>query len=278
MGGGAFPTVLRSAIRARGLTLERLRVRLGERGHRVGLSTLSGWQHGRARPSSPQVVRVLEDILELPRGTLTALVPRAALAERAGALGELLAHFPGSREHTVDVLTRHDTVTVGADRRTARLWTREVLRARRDGVDRILVRYFGDEGCDIDRVVLDGLENCLVGEVRRHPVEPVMVAELHFGQALRAGETWVLERALTDGTGGVGTEYACTVRRRVDQYLLQVRFDPAALPAACLSFAQTDLYEPRRETARLPLNTHHAAHLSVSGLLGGLVGVAWRWE
>ena len=66
---GPFHTALRAAIRERGLTLDRLRWHLAQRGIRIGLSTLSLWQHGHSRPerdSSLKAVRALEDVLGLP--------------------------------------------------------------------------------------------------------------------------------------------------------------------------------------------------------------------
>jgi len=54
-----FHETLRAAIRARGLTLDRVRHHLAERGCTVGLSTLSGWQHGHTRPASPATVHAL---------------------------------------------------------------------------------------------------------------------------------------------------------------------------------------------------------------------------
>jgi hypothetical protein len=74
---GPFEHALRLAIRSRGLTLDRLRVRLLERGVRTSLASLSNWQRGRCRPErvpSMRAVRELEDILGLPGDSLVALL------------------------------------------------------------------------------------------------------------------------------------------------------------------------------------------------------------
>ncbi|WP_326643260.1 hypothetical protein OG884_06800 [Streptosporangium sp. NBC_01755] len=66
---GPFHVALRVAVQARGLTLNRLRHRLGERGLRVGTTSLSYWQQGLRRPERPEslrAVRALEEILILP--------------------------------------------------------------------------------------------------------------------------------------------------------------------------------------------------------------------
>jgi len=272
-----FHETLREAIRARGLTLERVRHHLAERGCTVGLSTLSGWQHGHTRPASSQAVQALEDVLELPCGTLAALIPHGELDERTGTLGELLDSLPGSRERGMDILSHHDKVLVDASGHAYTTWSRIVVRARRDGLDRYYTRFFGDRGCDLDAVVVEPVDNCRLGRVRRHPSVPVMVTEILFGQSLAAGQTWVFERRISDGGGQPTLEYAYAVRQRVSQYVLQVRFDPAARPVECVSFAQPNLYEPVHRTARLALTPYHSVHLTAGNLVAGVLGIAWTW-
>ncbi|TDC68141.1 XRE family transcriptional regulator, partial [Actinomadura sp. GC306] len=69
-----FAGALRQAIQASGLTLERIRHRLCRRGLTVSVATLSYWQRGRSRPRSRDVVVALEEILQVPPGTLTELL------------------------------------------------------------------------------------------------------------------------------------------------------------------------------------------------------------
>ncbi|NVI92824.1 helix-turn-helix domain-containing protein [Actinomadura sp. BRA 177] len=69
-----FAGALRQAVQASGLTLERIRHRLGRRGLTVSVATLSYWQRGRSRPRSRTVVVALEEILQVPQGTLTDLL------------------------------------------------------------------------------------------------------------------------------------------------------------------------------------------------------------
>jgi hypothetical protein len=279
---GPFHDTLRAAIRARGLTLDRVRCRLAEKGWPVGLSTLSGWQHGHTKPASPGPVYALEEVLDLPRGALVDLIPRSDLDERSGALGELLDHLPGARERNVDLLCQHDKVSVDAGRRSSRIWSRIVVRARRDGVDRYVMRFFADSSNDplinpADQVAIEAGENCRLGEVRRHPHVPVIVAEFLFGQKLSAGESWVFERRVHNPAGPPSVVHACAVRHRVEQYLLQIRFAPSARPVDCHAFSQADLYEPPRRIAALPLSAHHGVHLLGTPLITGVHGIAWRW-
>jgi hypothetical protein len=287
---GPFHVAFRAAVRERGLTLDRLRWHLARRGVRVAVSSLSDWQHGHSRPgpASMRAVSALEQILGLPRDSLVRLLvapdgagqarrPREGLDERADIVAQLLDDLPGHGLRDVDVLSRHDKVCVDARRRASVVWSRMAVRARRDGVDRFVLRYFGDTGCDVAGVRIRLLENCRLGEVRRHPTG-VVVAELLFDEVLSAGRTWVFEKQLIDDSGGPCTEYAHGFLRAEEQYVLEVRFDPAQLPVDCHAFGKPGLHDERRRTADLTLNRQHAVHLNASRVRAGLVGIAWSWR
>lgn len=84
----SFDGALRAAIQARGLSLERLHVRLAERGIHVSVASLSNWQRGSSRPErsrSLSAVRELEGILEVPPDSLSALGGAFVLAVAAPA-------------------------------------------------------------------------------------------------------------------------------------------------------------------------------------------------
>jgi hypothetical protein len=292
---GPFHAALREAIQERGLTLDRLRFHLSQRGVPVAQSTLSDWQHGHRRPGGDRavpIVRALEQILDLPGGALVRLLiagpadpaeppvlrPARGLDERGGVLGELLDALPGARDRGVHVLSRHNRVSVDASGLAWWMRSRTVVRAVRDGIDRYTVRYFGEEGCVIDEVRIGALENCRLGRVRRHSGSPVLVAELLFGASLAAGDTWVFEHDLVDRTGPPCTEYAYGVVEPLEQYVSEVRFDPRKLPVDCHAFAQPGLYDERRRTADLVLNDHHAVHLVAADLCAGVIGIEWSWS
>jgi hypothetical protein len=56
-----------------------------------------------------------------------------------------------------------------------------------------------------------------------------------------------------------------------------VRFDPRRLPRTCYSYTRATLHDPAHRTGRLPLNAHHAVHLSASDALAGVLGIGWEW-
>jgi hypothetical protein len=270
--------MLRMAIRANGLTLHGVCKRLAEHGYQAGVSTVGDWQHGRSRPASVPAVLALEEILSLPPHTLVSLIPRLELSERCGALGELLDTLPGSRDRNVDLLSQQDRVWVNAASQIWRISSQLVLRARRDGVDRYVLRLFAEPRSTLSRVDIEAIANCTVGQVRRHGTAPVIVVELLFGQRLRANETWLLEYRWTNQTGGPSSLFAHAVRHRVEQYVLEIRFDAGAPPIECHAFTQSDFYDPVRPTTVLPVSTHRTVHLLGTPLLTGLHGIGWRLQ
>jgi hypothetical protein len=280
---GPFHDAFRAAVRERGLTLDRLRWHLAQRGVAVARSTLSDWQLGHRRPGrgSLPAVSDLEDLLGLPQRSLVRLLdaPGAGpggVDERAGAFEELLDSVPGAREYALEVLSAQEKVTLDPWRRRSLVWARTLVRAARDDVDRCVLQYSGDPGCAIDAVRLCGLENCRLGTLRRHPAG-VLVAELLFDTVLRAGQTWVFEHQVRDGTAGPSTGYARGFREPAALYVLEVRFPAGHRPTDCHSFGRAGPYERPYRIADLAPTIYNAVHLSGSGTPGGVLGLGWRW-
>lgn len=270
---------LREAIQRSGLTLDRLRSHLARRGIWVGLSSLSDWQNGRSLPvHSLAAVRALEDLLGLDPETLVGLIAAERLRwQDIGAVSELLDTLPGSRERGVELISVHHKITVDAHRGNSVTWSRTAIRATRDGVDRHVVRYYGNPTCVPALVQPQALDNCRLGRVLAHPSKPALIYELLFDHHLHTGDTWVFEAATSDPTPGECTEFAYGFRFPAEQYLLEVRFHPAALPSRCYSFAQRDLSDARHPTGTLPLTRHHTVHLVATSIRSGVLGIKWDW-
>jgi hypothetical protein len=284
-----FHLALRTAIRERGLTLERLRAHLARRGISVGLSSLSNWQTGHARPEtagSLRAVQALEEILGLPPDSLVRLLPvvdttvhpprRVGLTDIA-PVTDLLITVPDALDEGLTLVGVQHKIVVDAERRSTSIWTRAAVRATRDGVDRYVARYYGNSGCLPALVRPSSLANCRLGRFMPHPSAPALVYELLFGHALRTGETWVFECELVDPTAGVSHEFAYGFRYPAEQYVLEVRFHPRARPTACYSFAQRDLTDDRHRTAQLNLSPHNTVHLVASAVSSGVLGIQWEW-
>ncbi|MGH3244004.1 MAG: helix-turn-helix domain-containing protein [Spirillospora sp.] len=159
-----FAGALRQAIQASGLTLERIRHRLGRRGLTVSVATLSYWQRGRSRPRSRTVVVALEEILQVPPGTLTELLDdpaptatpvRGGLTAGPSGPGErgrpardlwpdpdqyasLIGQLDRSGDHRLERLSIHDVFRLDEVNRSWTLSVRTVLRAAGDDIDRVV--------------------------------------------------------------------------------------------------------------------------------------------
>ncbi|MDQ1659623.1 MAG: hypothetical protein QOD41_4706 [Cryptosporangiaceae bacterium] len=296
-GQPAFHIALRAAIEARGLTLERLHVRLAQRGIQVSAASLSYWQHGRTRPERPDSLRaldVLEEVLGVATGSLRSLLGprrppgprslRGTVADRPEELmgvGEpltrLLDQLPRSRNNDLDLVSQHECVTVDAHRRIAEVSSTALAAARRDGVDRYYTVYQGDPGCDVRRMEVEAVRDCTVGRVLRDPAAGLLVGELLLGWELARGDTHLFGFRITDGTA-VSTIHSHGFRYRVSQFVLQVRFSAAAVPIRVDGFAQTTLDGDLRPTGQLHLTPHHTAQLVCSDADPGGAGIAWTWE
>ncbi|MEZ7007840.1 hypothetical protein [Streptomyces sp. AD55] len=296
--GGPFHVALRAAIAARGLPLQRVQHHLSRRGVKVGVTSLSYWQQGARRPQRPEslrAVRALEEILQLPEESLIRLLVEPeespsgahhttrsyrALVAASGVLERLLAELGHSpADSGLHTLGHHERVRIGADRALAGRDSQHIVRAHRDGVDRFLAVHHGDPGCVPARMGVHALENCRTGRVRTHHDTGVLVAELLFDTRLRTGDTHLFRYAVEDGTAGVSREYVRGFGGAGGQYALQVRFEPAALPARCHRFTQYSAAAPRGGLRELELSgPHHSVHLVESRVRSGVLGIGWDWE
>ncbi|MEV7615426.1 hypothetical protein [Streptomyces sp. NPDC089799] len=293
---GPFHAALRAAIAARRLPLHRVRHRLALRGIKLGVTSLSYWQQGARRPRRPEsfrAVRALEEILELPAGSLLRLLspqggpaaparpaarPYRALLGVGAAVEELLGGLGLPADGGLHTLGHHEQVRIGPLRELRGRDSQHVVRAHRDGVDRYLAVHHGDPGCDPSRVRVRARENCRTGRVRWHREAGVVVAELLFDARLRSGDTYVFGYGFEDGTGGTSGEYLRGFGYTGGQYVLQVRFDEAALPVRCVRFRQSGPGGARTGLAELTANgPHRSVHLVDQDVRRGILGIGWDW-
>jgi hypothetical protein len=289
---GPFEVALRAAIDARGLPLERLRSRLAERGLNVGIATLSYWQRGLRRPERPESLRVLaalEEILLLPRHSLTALLgstrsragrrphPYGELMSSAGGLDALLSELDSPAAGKLGVVCQYDTVTVGAHREAVSIATVMVVRAFYDGVDRALMISHAEPGTDMGRAEMLAVDGCRIGRVRLDQGEHVLVAEMLFDQSLRAGETHPFSCEFRGNSRVESLRQVCAFRFPAGQYVLRVCFDPDALPVQCHRFTARCADGPEEDTAGLTLDSHHCVHFVSTDLEPGVLGIRWDW-
>lgn len=296
---GPFPDALRAAIEASGLSLDRIQYRLHRRGVRVSVATLSYWQSGRRRPERPTSLAALghlEAALELDPGSLSALLGPPRPRGRRGTEGlpalesfwtprpgaqALLSGIDTSTNLQLRCLSHYDRATVGANRRMQSLFCRQVMRAETDGPDRwILVHDWADAGGSAQPIVTH-VRNCSVGSVYTSQDATVCCVELNFERPLRRGETLLFEYELwnpaaelaaTEPSDCLGGKFPAPCR----EYLLELMFDPAVLPARCQQYSLA-ANDETRHTRNIPINTSGSAHTIAMDLGAGEFGVRWDW-
>lgn len=293
-----FAGALRDAIQARGLGLERIQERLRAEGFSVSLATLSYWQTGRSRPErreSLAALAELERILEVDPGSLAALVgpprPRGRHLHKNHDVRDLGAYW-SERDLITDLaqgidtrwderltrLSQHDRVTVGPDRGEESFLVRQVLRAEADGPDRWVVILRLDEPSPAHPLpLLTPVRNCRLGRVVEHPESGLLLAELLFDRPLAKGETIITEHALHNHPPfPTAINYERKFRLPVREYVLEVCFDPAALPRAIYQFQQMD-GQPE-QIIRHEVDVGNSVHAIALDYGPGRYGFRWDWD
>lgn len=287
---GPFSTALQAAIQARGLSLECLQVKLRERGVRVSLSSLSYWQRGRTRPERPaslRAVREMEAVLELPDHALLALLLRPGHSRPGGerldiddicpapSAGTLVEQLD-CQDEAPPCLIMHDRYLVGRERDVRAIQTRAVFQAHRHGVDRHIAVYHDQRGVLAD---LRSASRCRFGRVRSDADSGVIAAELLFDRPLARGETYLIEYEFGfSETGPPTDEYGRGFQDPHHEYLLEVQFDLAALPARCYRTWRPDAETPLTDAGELRLASSHTVHFVDFRVSPSYQGIRWEWE
>ncbi|GGB78182.1 hypothetical protein N798_03225 [Knoellia flava TL1] len=282
---GTFADTLRRAIEQRGLSLDRIQARLDERGAAVSVATLSYWKSGRSEPgrrSSLTTLAHLEEVLELRRGELVGVLPRARERSRRTRVPGLdtlweqdcatavLALLDTQWDTELDRVMLHDRLLVGADRRTTSLTVRQAMRARCDGPDRrVLLHQQDDPTVPLPRLTV--VRGARLGRLEVAPEGGVVGAELHFCQPLRRGETVIVEYELDwGGVGPYEVEYTRRLRTPLRELLLEVEFHRDARPESVTAFTH------ERE-ALVGLDLEHRATVVHADNTPGTTGLRWSW-
>lgn len=291
---GPFEAALRAAIRARKLSLERLQCRLRARGTPVSITALSYWQSGRRQPERPDsllALEQLESVLGLRNGALSALLgpprPRGRNRRTARAAppltdlwaentsaAELLARFDTSADGKLTRLGHHDLVHVDARGDQRKVRARQLLRAERNGADRWVMLFDGSPGAPTS---VRPIRGCRLGRALTDPARKVVVAELVFERALDRDETLLLEYDVVEPVPRERDRAFCRLfRLPVQQYVLELQFDPDCPPSTCESFvgdsAGRDVEPPKPPS----VDRAGRAHAVALDFGMGVFGARWR--
>lgn len=290
---GPFNEALRAAIKARGLSLDRIRARLTHRGMPISLAALSHWQSGRSQPergTSLDVLAALEDILELAPNTLAALLepPRRRGRRASGdpvdllsiyhnkqAVLEALRRFDTTADAVLD-LSSHDRVVVGPDRLMRSVWNCRVLRAREDGPDHVVVVYAGDAD---NTPTITGIRGCTLGDVVTDPEAGLVVADLLFGHPLRQGEFLVLEHRVDIMPPYVpDTRWERRLPRPIREFVLEVEFTDPAIPIRCTQITAPTADSDDFTERLVRIDEFGRASAVALDLNPCRLGMQWEWE
>ncbi|MCQ4081412.1 hypothetical protein NGB36_12585 [Streptomyces sp. RB6PN25] len=292
---GPFHEALRAAIAASGLSLDRIQDRLRRRGTTVAPATLSSWQSGRYRPERPQslaALAVLEDVLCLPPGALAALLgpprprgrwlpattehPRLAdVWSRNRDLVDALSLVDTQWDESLTRLSCHNRLEMDAQGCERSMWSRRLLRAERDGADRWIAVYRLDNPGPPPRVRAEA--PCRTGRLVEVPEDGLVVTEVLFDRPLERGETVIVEYTFEHRSPRpYSTRIESTIHVPMREHLLEVHFDPAALPVACHSFRTAEL-DSRPQERLLRLDASGAVHAVALAAGPCRFGIRWDW-
>lgn len=289
---GPFHHALRAAIRARGLSLERIQAKLAELGAPVSSAALSHWQSGRSQPGTDAsliALEKLEGVLGLAPRTLASLLepprPRGrrngdpidlvAVYHDEGAVIEALRRFDTIWGQALIGVSSHDRLTVGPDGFLRSLWNRRVLRAAADGPDHMLAVYSADADNTPSVVALRG---CSLGQVVTDDKAGLVVAELTFGHPLRQGEYLIMEHRL-DLSAPFPPD--CRWERRIPhsvrEHVLEVEFTGTALPSRCIQITAPSVVSGDFTERLVNIDEFGVASAVALDLAPCRFGMRWEW-
>lgn len=288
-----FATSLRSAITDRGLSLNRISRHLAARGTPVTVATLSYWQSGQRRPergSSLRALEQLEGILQVPQGHLTERLgpprerPRLpAEEEQRQAFVKLTDNVARALDALAlpmnDGMSRtsvHSQMTVGANRYKVHERVRQVMVAEREGPDRWLVGV-QDENPHAQAIPrTQATHNCRVGRVQNVPGDMSSLTELILDSPLRKGEAVLAEYLISyHATTGEDVLHARRHRHTLQEIVLQVHFDPHALPRRVVGFREP--FDGPGSCQDLTIH-HNMAEFACIDASPGMTGIRWEWD
>jgi hypothetical protein len=293
---GPFHEALRAAVAASGLSLDRIQDRLSRRGATVSVATLSSWQSGRFRPERPRsmtVLAVLEEVLHLPKESLSALLgpprPRGrwlpAPSDRRGLAatwsdtvdaGTALRRLDTSWDESLTRISCHNRLELDEQGRERSMRSRKLLRAEADGADRWITVFQMDNPGPPPRLLVS--PPCRTGRVIESAHSGLVVAEVLFDRPLERGETVIVEYTLEHQSPRPYSELMeSALHVPVREYVMEVRFDPAALPATCHSFRTADP-DSRPQERLLRPDTIGAVHAVALAAGPCRLGIRWSWD
>ncbi|WP_132879570.1 hypothetical protein [Tamaricihabitans halophyticus] len=300
-GNQDFAAALRSAISKSGLSLDRIQARLRSRGFPISVTALSYWQSGKRQPErsgSLAALGELEKILGVSPGSLLGLVkaprPRGSASRSAEpappnstlrfdrpALDALLRRIGApnalAEPQQLDLIGLHDSCEIAADGGQRSLTTRAVFQANADG-QRSWLLVFNQDDPASPPPRLQALRNCRVGKMATDEQHGLVAAELLFDREINQHETFLIEYSLSN-TGPPFPTCQNTnwreFRRKIREYLLEVRFATERTPKSCWQY-QRGSSDETTEWHELAIDPANGAHAVALDFGPGVFGIKWE--
>nr|MDQ3578870.1 XRE family transcriptional regulator [Actinomycetota bacterium] len=236
-------------------------------------------------------LRHLEELLDVPPGSLSALLgparPRgrqripghaeiSELWQGRSDLDDALRGVDTRWDERLYRVSQHDQVFIGPDGEDRSVVSRQVLRAEQDGPDRwVMILHLDEHGVALP--VVRPTRHCTLGRVVSRPEVGLLVAELLFDHPLTKGETIITEHELiSQAPGPPATNYERKFRLPVREYVLEVCFDPTAIPTSCARHTKIDGVPERARP--VPVDATGTVHGVVLDFGPGSYGFHWEWD
>lgn len=292
---GPFDEALRAAVAASGLSLDRIQDRLKRRGSRISVATLSSWQSGRYRPERPSsllVLAALEEVLGVPPEALSALIgpprprgrrltttndDRGLAAFGATDMKSELGEVDTRWDEALTRLSTHCRLELDQRGRERGMHSRLLLRAEVDGPDRWITGFQREDPGPPAKVKVEPPHR--LGKVVENAETGLVLAEVMFDRPLRRGDIVIVEYTHENRTPRpYSTVMETTLHVPVREYVLEVRFDPTALPKSCHSFRTAEPDADARPQERLLKPDAIGSVLAVALSAGPCrLGIRWDW-
>lgn len=285
-----FAEELRAAIARRDLSLSEIRRRLAAHRVSVSLATLSQWRSGARVPQSTDSLRVvgaLEEVLDLEPNVLWDLlsVPLDGgrsigryesehLAGFSPAVADAMAEL-GLLELQFDEVSVHVSFDVGVDRCIRSINTKQVMRARRAGAQRMAVFVVLDETTD-EFAQFTAVSGCVTGRRAERRADGVAVVELIFPAPLARNDTALYETQVELAPYPVADSdcFNQVISSRIAQGILEARFHPDQLPHAGEAFTSD---RDGTEANHTPRAVRDHLHNIVHDFGPGQINLRWWW-
>ncbi len=290
-----FSDVLSRAVQSRGLSLDRIRVRLEAAGVPVSNATLSYWQSGRSLPTRARSLRTLvelESILQIEPGSLIELIRTAdgrtrhhlfawqSVMPSADIAEQIMADMGLDAAHRLSRVTIHDTSTIDAQGVERAQLTRQVLRAERTGV-RTFPVVVQQDSTEYGSPEIEATLGCRVGQLVEVPERQLVIAEMILPRPLQRGDLVLTEHLVTPAPNSTPSyRLARSSPDPMREVVLAVEFHPSALPKSVQAFTQSALNNSsaaETDVVDVPVHDNHAQIIRLD-VPPGVHALRWRWD